>query len=372
MGDRDREVTVDRRPLSARRHRVDSVRPHRDHPVTSEEPHPALGEEAGHPAPDGGGVRLDDLARLREEGDLDPVRHPGPLEEGAKAVPEGERQLRPPGSPPDHRDPEPPAPLQAVALDRRPPFPEDIDRLDPEGVLPRPLDVVQGRLRADVDGEEVEADGGAAGREDAPRAKIDPGRRGVQDPGVREPRELPEVDVRLLRRVVAGDEAGEHPRVGGEQVARDEGEAHPGDRAHSEALEHRYVAVAAPDQHDVGRDGRGRAGAHVRALRHRGTPASRDRLGPRREWRKRVGVEPTGHVSRVPSDLKSVRPTGRRSSSLSSGRRLVLPPRFTRGARPLPAGGEHSAAPPHPSSAHPSSKTDGFEICPRCERYSPT
>ena len=264
MGDRDREVAADRGPLSARRHRVDPVRAYRDHPVAGEKPHPALTEEAGHPAPDGRGVRLDDLARLREEGDLDPVRHPGPLEEGAKAVPEGERQLRPPGSPPDHRDPEPPTALQAVALDRRPPFPEDVDRLDPEGVVPRPLDVVQGRLRADVDGEEVEADGGPAGREDPPRAQVDPRRRGVQDPGVREPRELPEIDVRLLRRVVAGDEAGEHPRVGGEQVARDEGEAHPGDRVHSEALEHRHVAVAAPDQHDVGRDGRGPAGVHVR------------------------------------------------------------------------------------------------------------
>ena len=130
--------------------------------------HPAFAEESGHPAPDGRGVRLDDLARLREEGDLDPVRHPGPLEEGAKAVPQGERQLRPPGSAPDHRDPEPPAALQAVPLDRRPPFPEDVDRLDPEGVLLRPLDGVQGRLRADVDGEEVEADGGPAGREDPP------------------------------------------------------------------------------------------------------------------------------------------------------------------------------------------------------------
>ena len=350
VGDRDREVAVDRGRLSARRHRVDSVRAYRDHPVTGEEPHPALAEEAGHPAPDGRGVRLDDLACLREEGDLDPVRHPGPLEEGAKAVPEGERQLRSPGAAPDHRDSEPSAALKAVALDRRPPFAEDVDRLDPEGVLLRPLDVVQGRLRADVDGEEVETDGGTAGREDAPRAKVDPGRRGVQDPRVREPRELPEVDVRLRRRVVPGDEAGEHPRVGGEHVARDEGEAHPGDRAHSETLEHRHVAVAAPDQHDVGRDGRGRVGVHVRAPRHREIPESRDRLGPRREWRKRVGVEPTGHVSRVPSDLKSVRPTGRRSSSLSSGRPLVLAPGITRGARPLPAGGEHSAARPHPSS----------------------
>ena len=66
VGDRDREVAGDRGRLSARRHRVDSVRAYRDHPVTREEPHPALAEETGHPAPDGRGVRLDDLARLRE------------------------------------------------------------------------------------------------------------------------------------------------------------------------------------------------------------------------------------------------------------------------------------------------------------------
>ena len=348
MGDRDREVAVDRRPLSARRHRVDPVRAHRDHPVAGEEPHPALAEEAGQPAPHGRRVRLDDLARLREEGDLDPVRHPGPCEHGAKAVPEGERQLRPPGSAPDHRDPEPPAPFQAVALDRRPPFPEDVDRLDPEGVLLRPLEVVQGRLRADVDGEKVEADGGPAGREDAPCAQVDPGRRSVQNPGAGEPRELPEIDVRLLRPSNGpATRPGSIPGVGGEHVARDEGEAHPGDRAHAEALEHRHVAVAAPDQHDVGRDGAD-AGApeFMFALFGIGEYRRPGRIGSgrAREWRKRVGVEPTGHVSRVPSDLKSVRPTGRRSSSRSSGRRLVLPPRVTRGARPSRRGA--SIAPP--------------------------
>jgi len=38
-------------------------------------------------------------------------------------------------------------------------------------------------------------------------------------------------------------------------------------------------------------------------------------LPDERRWRKRVGVEPTERVRRVPTDLKSVQATGSRSSS---------------------------------------------------------
>ena len=199
VGGRDREVAGDHDPPSvAGHHRFDPARPHRHRPVARQEAHPAFGEEPGHPAADRRGMGLGDLAGLRDQGDLHPIRSAGPIEEGAEPVAEGERQLRPSGPAPDHRDPEPPPPRQAVALGLGPAFPEGADRLHPEGVLLRPVDVAQGRLRADVEGEEVEADRGPPGRDDLPPLEVDPGRRGVDDPRVREAGELPEVDVRLF------------------------------------------------------------------------------------------------------------------------------------------------------------------------------
>ena len=270
MGDGDREVATDNDPVFAGRYRLDPVRAHRNHPVAREEPHSAFPEKASHPPPYRRGMRLDDLAGLREQGDLHPIRRPGALQEGAKTVPEREGQLGPPRSAADHRDPQPSAPSPAVALGLGPAFSEGVDRLDPERMLLGPLDAAHGRLRADVEGENVESDRRASGGQDSPAVKVDPGRRGVYDPRAREPGQSSKIDMRLLRRVVAGDEARQHSGVGGEQVARDQGEPDPGDRLHAEALEYRHVAVSAADQNDVDRDGRGRAGGRVRAVRHRG------------------------------------------------------------------------------------------------------
>ena len=193
---------------------------------------------------------------------------PAPGEQGAQAVPQGEGQLRPARPGPDHPDPQPPASFETAPLRLRPPFPEEVDRLDPEGVFFRPRDGVQGRARADVQGQEVEPDRRAAGHQDPSGAKVDLRRRAVHDPRIREPAELSQVDVRLLRSVVARDQAGQHAGVGGQQVTRYQGEPHPGDRPHPEALEHRHVAVPAPDQHDVGGHGRRGAGGCVRAMPH--------------------------------------------------------------------------------------------------------
>ena len=84
----------------------------------------------------------------------------------------------------------------------------------------------------------------------------------------------------------------------------------------------------------------------AQAVRDGAGPPRRRRHGARRlqgAWRKRVGVEPTGHVSRIPSDLKSVRPTGRRSSSRAFSRDPPAAPLL-----PLHRAGRASIAPPGP------------------------
>ena len=73
-----------------------------------------------------------------------------------------------------------------------------------------------------------------------------------------EARQPGEVDMDVVEAVMAGDEAGQHARIGRVHVGRDQGQPDPGQRPHAEAPQHGDMAVAAADQHDVLDDGDGR------------------------------------------------------------------------------------------------------------------
>ena len=66
-----------------------------------------------------------------------------------------------------------------------------------------------------------------------------------------EPGQGTQVDMALVEVVMAGDEARQHAGIGRVRVAADQGEAHAGDRFHAEPFQHRDVAVAAADEHEI-------------------------------------------------------------------------------------------------------------------------
>ena len=90
-----------------------------------------------------------------------------------------------------------------------------------------------------------------AAAEDLPCRPVQPDRLVMDQPGAGKAGERAKVDVALLLRVMAGDQAGQHPGIGGLDVTRDEREAHARSRPHPEALEHVDVGVPAPDQHQL-------------------------------------------------------------------------------------------------------------------------
>ena len=83
----------------------------------------------------------------------------------------------------------------------------------------------------------------------------------VQEPRPREARQRPQVDVRLVEAVVAGNEAGEHAGIGRVRVARYHRHANSGHAIHAEALDHADVTVAATDENEVLQDWRAKGHA---------------------------------------------------------------------------------------------------------------
>ena len=83
------------------------------------------------------------------------------------------------------------------------------------------------------------------------------------EPGAGKAAERAEIDMRLIERVVSGDQARQHAGIGRIDIAANEGEANPRHRPHAETPQDRDMAVPATDQHEVLDNGLGRGGLHV-------------------------------------------------------------------------------------------------------------
>ena len=240
-----RAVAEDHGPVAHRGHRLPQVHVHAPRPQHALEAPPRAGVV-------GGQNRLAGPEQVHL-GDR-PVRP-------RQQLPQGElhrqQQLDPPGPRPHHPDANRHAGGQDTGAQPRPPLDEAADGLDGYRRLGRPRHAAERGGGADVDRQQV------PGHRRAPLAvhlapvEVEPHGRLVVEAGAREPGQPREVDVHLVERVVAGHQARQHPRVGRMDVARDQGDAHPGHRAHAEPLEHRDVGVPAPDQHEVLDDGHG-------------------------------------------------------------------------------------------------------------------
>ena len=110
---------------------------------------------------------------------------------------------------------------------------------------------VEPRRDADIYRQHVVGDRRPVAAQDRAPLQVEPHRLGVEQPRPREPGERTEVDVDIVESVEARNQARQHPRVGGVQVARDDGDPHAGEGAHPQPAEHDDVAVAPADEDEV-------------------------------------------------------------------------------------------------------------------------
>ncbi len=125
------------------------------------------------------------------------------------------------------------------------------DRLDRDRVFDGARDIVRARRRADVERNEIVADRRVGTAQHLALAAVEADRLVADQPGAGKAREASEIDVALVKAIMAGDPAGQHPRIGGFDVAGDEGQAHPRHRAHGKALQHTDMGVPAADKDQV-------------------------------------------------------------------------------------------------------------------------
>ena len=107
------------------------------------------------------------------------------------------------------------------------------------------------RRRSDVDGQHVVRDWWTTAEVDVPMCEVETDRLVEHRPGIGEPSEDLEIDVRLVVRVMARHDAGEHARVWCLDIPRDQRQADPGERLHAESLQHGDMAMSAANQHQV-------------------------------------------------------------------------------------------------------------------------
>ncbi len=193
---------------------------------------------------------------MRREGELDPA---GTAADHGKAQPPHLRGPREKGLP---------APCKMV------------DRLDRDRVLRRPWNIVRAWLRADVERQQIVADRRMiAGQHQALRP-VEADRFVADQPCAGKTRQPAEIDVAFLKPVMPGHITGQHARIRGFYVSRDQGHAHPRHRAHAKAFQHMDMRVAATHENEipVDCDSRLHPRNYARAL---GTVATKGAVTPR-------------------------------------------------------------------------------------------
>ena len=131
------------------------------------------------------------------------------------------------------------------------------DGLHRHRILVDSRDVSRTRSRTDVQGQQVVRDRGPVRESKLAASQIQSGDRIVDEPRLAEYRELAQVDMGLVERVVPGQQAGQHARIGRVHVAAHQGQLHARHGFHAEHLQDRYMAVPAANEHEVLDDGRG-------------------------------------------------------------------------------------------------------------------
>ena len=80
---------------------------------------------------------------------------------------------------------------------------------------------------------------------------IEAGNRAVIEPCAGKTRQRAEINMRLVILIMTSDIARQHSRIGRMSIAANQGQANTRHRLHAKALEHRNMAVAAANQHQI-------------------------------------------------------------------------------------------------------------------------
>ena len=129
---------------------------------------------------------------------------------------------------------------------------ETRDRLDGDAMIRRAADRSQIRRDADIDRDEIVRHRGVIAQEHLFGGAVEPDRLGMEQPRAGGRGQADEIDMGLLARVEAGDDARQHARIGRGEIARDQAHPHPRHGPHGERGEHMHMGMAAADQHDIG------------------------------------------------------------------------------------------------------------------------
>ncbi|MCY1378942.1 hypothetical protein D9M69_666150 [compost metagenome] len=129
------------------------------------------------------------------------------------------------------------------------------DGLDRHGVRPRAVHLAHIGCGAGVDGEQVVGNRWPVAQQHALVGAVQARHFTVDEarPGKR--RQAAQVDVHIVKTVVARDVAGQHAGVGRVDVGADERDAQAGLGPHGQHAQHDHVAVAPADEDQVAQDG---------------------------------------------------------------------------------------------------------------------
>ncbi len=130
-----------------------------------------------------------------------------------------------------------------------------VDRFHRHGMGERAGDIDRARSRAGIDRQQVERDRWPPTGDKLAVLEIQALHLGMVETRPGETRQWTEVDVAVVIVVQARDITRQHAGIGRVDVARDQGQAHPGHRLHAKSPQHRDVRVSATDEYQVLYDG---------------------------------------------------------------------------------------------------------------------